>query len=107
MKVTDRGNGPEFQEHRSIDLDGMSISDVADYLIREAEGLSDPKVVIETEYGYENDAYTIQHVVGWRPATSEEIRQAAHERLQAEQRQRAWDEQAAAELRKRRPDLFT
>jgi hypothetical protein len=105
MTIRDIGNGPEFRETRSIDLDGMSIDRVVEYLNEKAEGLSDPVLSIECG-GYYGDTIVEQTLSGWRKATDAEIQKDAADRAQTIAQQRQWEERQAETLRKTRPDLF-
>jgi hypothetical protein len=100
-----RNNHTECRESREIDLDGMHIADVAEYLHEIAEGLEDCTLAIETEYSY-GDSYLRQSVRGWRPATDQEIALDKAERKKAVAQQRHSEEMQAERLRKARPDLF-
>lgn len=107
MRVLDRGNGPETEVSHEIYLDGKSVDEVGEYLRQAVEqsGLTDVRLNIDIEYSY-GDSFLKQSIVGWRPATEFERRQAAQERQAAERQQREWEERQAAQLRDRRPDLF-
>ena len=107
MAIRDGVNGPEFQDHREVDLEGYTIPEAVERLREAAKGLKDAKVTTDYYYDYgDTERRFVMHVSGWRKATKEEI--AEHEeKLRKVQEQQ--DKHAAAmeqQLRKLKPEIF-
>src|SRR4030042_1100906 len=105
MTIRGKGKNLEIQEARTIDLDYTPLENVLEYLTDKAEGLTDVRLSIESDYQY-GDHYIRSQLVGWRPATDVEIAEHRAAKAEADKRVREIQEQQAASLRKERPDLF-
>ena len=97
----------------NVTLNYASIKDVIEELTLACEGsgltLTEAKLEIESYESYGSVTTDIS-VNGWRKATKQEVKDAReNERVQKadnEYRQRERDEEMAAQIRERRPDLF-
>lgn len=71
------------------------------------EGLSDPTIDMETEYGTYGERDTdVLTVTGWREATQAETDKALREVQDNEKYRETYEANMIAELKKTRPELF-